>query len=283
MHPYNHLLSHREANEKFQQELREAFPNHTTTVPVSPNTPPTVNPNTPTASPNTPPTVNPNTPTATPRNDDNCRRCLQQLLKELADRLPDLRENDGRPKFAVWLLHGHYNLQPGEMMVSSDDSSSDDPLRVVMQPTRDSSESIVPERWDNTGEIVLEHRRLRDPPSPAERSEASEAFKRFLDGFKEVMKNNKITMLGIRTGPDPEEWERLIKGYIFLETTGHGNRRHFITPKIPNSDIPFLTETAWVPCPDLWNLAANTFSPFSIDGCSHNCSQQTHGVKLGND
>ncbi|KAF8965064.1 hypothetical protein BDZ97DRAFT_811940 [Flammula alnicola] len=169
---------------------------------------------------------------------------LDQLLSELA---PLFSEGDNAGRYGIWLLHHHFSLTTGERMVARGD---------ISEPTTDVSSLIVAERWNDEGE-ELEHRYVDDiddvpPPPPAE----------FMKRFKTIIDARKINALGVCYAPNGRDTEKIKEGYIFLESTNHGGRKHVMT--VVRADDPRL-------------LSGETnFSASWIPMSGHCCSKSSH-------
>lgn len=193
------------------------------------------------------------------------RPALRVLLSELA---PVFSNGESPPRYAVWLLHGHFHLKEGERMVSRRDGGRD-----IMEPTTDTSSRIVPERWNNIGEEI-EHRVLADgetaPPHPP-----CELW----NGFRQIMEKRGIDTLGICYAPDETVLDRLRSGHIFLERTSTDNcpecRKHVTTLKFQSMVPDDTTETSWIPRDFPPQVESGT-CPFIVDGCSHQCTNTDH-------
>ncbi|KDR70690.1 hypothetical protein GALMADRAFT_282143 [Galerina marginata CBS 339.88] len=147
-------------------------------------------------------------------------------------------ENAGR--YAACLIHRHYLLQEGERMVANGNST---------QPSKDTSDNIVPDCWLPTGQAV-EYRfatvtdRATLPPPPS---------KEFFNSFKKITDLYGVDMLGVCYLP---EMDQLKDGFVFLETAGSGDREQVISivseSEIAVANSNQIYQTAWV----------TTFDPF---------------------
>ena len=136
---------------------------------------------------------------------------FDMLLSELA---PLFSEGENAGRYAIWILHHHFDLKAGERMVEKENTT---------KPTTDTSPNIVAERWNAEGE-ELEYKYVDDindvPPPPSAD---------FLKRFKAILDVRKIDALGVCYACNRREIQ---EGYVFMETTNHADseRKHVVTP-----------------------------------------------------
>ena len=151
-----------------------------------------------------------------------------ELFSKLA---PLFSREEYRGKYEVCLVHHHFDLKPGERMVSQGlislpmSSPADDP-------------TIIPERWTAYG-VAFEFRKVNSqqeilPPPPAS----------LLEEFRECI-GKRTSVLGVCLAVD-----RLPEGQVYWETTDdHIARSHVLEIKeqvdlVSHGD---LFETCWRP------------------------------------
>jgi hypothetical protein len=147
---------------------------------------------------------------------------------------PLFAREEYRGVYDVCLIHHHFDLKPGERMVShgsislptlSSQESQDDPL-------------IIPERWTAYGD-PFEFRKVKSgeefaPPPPAS----------LLEEFRQCV-GDQASILGICLAEG-----RLPEGHVYWETTNdHVARSHVleIKERVDLADCRSLFETCWRP------------------------------------
>jgi len=158
-----------------------------------------------------------------------------QLFSQLAPFfLVETAEGPKSGPYAAYLVHRHYKLESGELMVETNNST---------KPTKASTESdsfkIVPHIWSNTGQPI-EFRSISksDPPLPPPPTAE------FLSKFKSFLDKKGISTLGICYADCTPP-----AGFINLEVNGSGDRERVVkrireSEYIPKSDC---YEVVWIP------------------------------------
>lgn len=208
-------------------------------------------------------------------NDTNgrCEAALKLLLSELYSDVFSRHEG----KFLVWLLHGHYELNSDEKMVSEMRDDLD-----IMEPTNQ-LHGVIEENWDFAGN-PLEHRRLVDGDIPP--TTPSDGL--WVD-FKRVMERRRINSLGVCNFPGMPGVD---DGFVYVETTsyheaGRSLRRHVLTRTPLDGLDTNLTPTAWIPGPSTieevrkYLATPDDCKPNALKftGCTHTCINGQHVEK----
>jgi len=170
-----------------------------------------------------------------------------QLFSKLA---PLFVEDANAGRYAACLIHHHYDLKPGERMVTNNLSTK--PLEIGSDSF---SANIIAQIWLRTGEAI-EYRVVTDsstanlpPPPPAE----------FFEKFRSLLDPIGIDILGVCLA-DAE----LEDGFIWQESDGPGDRERIFTI-IPRTakPAPGYYEVTWIPKLDKDGQ--------STMGCGTNC------------
>jgi len=131
-----------------------------------------------------------------------------ELFSQLALLFYDSKANKPGP-YAVYLIHRHYELKPGERMVATDTST---------RPSTEFSPNIVPHIW-SINEEAREFRFVSDPsthPPPPPRE--------FFSKFRSFLEEKRIDTLGICYAEND-----LKDGDIYEEGDGPGDRERMVT------------------------------------------------------
>ena len=112
-------------------------------------------------------------------------------------------------RYAICLVHHHYDLKAGERMVSTGRST---------KPSTDTSVNIVPSSWLNTGEVI----EFMFTPSPSTLPPPPSA--EFFTKFRSILDAKNIDVLGICYAPDD-----LDDGFMLRESRGVGDRVRVLT------------------------------------------------------
>jgi len=160
-----------------------------------------------------------------------------QLFDKLA---PLFVDGNGTSQYAACLIHHHYDLKPGERMVSTNLTTK--PLAMESTEFNSSPVNVIAHCWLRTGEAI-EYRLISEsnlpkstqsfpPPPPAE----------FFGKFRALLEPMGIDVLGICYADSELE-----DGFISLETDGPGDRERVFTI-IPRSEKPAPGyEVTWIP------------------------------------
>jgi len=130
-------------------------------------------------------------------------------------------------RYAVYLIHRHYELKPKERMVATDRST---------KPSTEYSSNIVAHIWSMDG-VALEYRHVKDGSTDSQKP-SDELF----SSFRSTLKEAGIDTLGICY------FENNLKdGDIYQEGDGPGDRERLVT-MIPESLAPTDSyEVMWSP------------------------------------
>jgi len=160
-----------------------------------------------------------------------------QLFDKLA---PLFVDGNGTSPYAACLIHHHYDLKPGERMVSNNLTTK--PLAMESTELNSSPANVIAHCWLRTGEAI-EYRLISEsnppkstrsfpPPPPAE----------FFGKFRALLDPMGIDVLGICYADSELE-----DGFFLLETDGPGDRERVFTI-IPRSEKPAPGyEVTWIP------------------------------------
>jgi len=176
-----------------------------------------------------------------------------QLFSKLA---PLFVDGTNASRYAACLIHHHYNLKPGELMVARKLSTK--PLALV---SKSWSDSIIAQCWLRTGEAI-EYRIVSDPSKstlpPPPPADLFEKFRSSLDPLG-------IDVLGICYADDELE-----DGFISQELDGPGDRERILTVihrsarKAIGSDF----EVMWIP---KYNEDGQSFTMTCCSNCTKGC------------
>jgi len=148
-----------------------------------------------------------------------------QLFLQL---VPLFLQDGNAGRYAICLVHHHYDLNACERMVSTGH---------ITKPSTDMSVNIVPSSWLNTGEVVefmfTPSLSTLPPPPSAE----------FFTKFKSILDTNNIDVLGVCYAPDDMD-----DGFMLRESNGFGDRERILTAVhssalIGDNSYP----AAWIP------------------------------------
>jgi len=133
-----------------------------------------------------------------------------KLFSRLAPLFFDSESKRSGP-YAVWLIHRHFELKPGERMVEANGST---------KPSTESSPNIVPHLWSRTGEAIefrsvseSDTSTLPPPPSPE-----------FFSKFRSILDENGIDALGICYAQNDLKY-----GEVYQEVDGPGERERVVS------------------------------------------------------
>jgi len=176
---------------------------------------------------------------------------------QLFSQLAPLFVGTDASRYAACLIHHHYNLKPGELMVARKLSTK--PL--ALASTRSWSDSIIAQCWLRTGDAI-EYRIISDPskstlPPPP----TADLFKK----FRSLLDPLGIDVLGICYADDELE-----DGFISQELDGPGDRERILTVihrsarKVIGSDF----EVMWIP---KYNKEGQLFTMTCCSNCTKGC------------
>jgi len=148
-----------------------------------------------------------------------------QLFLQLA---PLFLQDGNAGRYAICLVHHHYDLKAGERMVTTGLST---------KPSVDVSVNIVPGSWLNTGEVF----EFMFTPSPSTLPPPPSA--EFFAKFKSILATNNIDVLGVCYAPND-----LDDGFMLRESKGDGDRERVLTVVHSSTHISaYYYPVTWIP------------------------------------
>ena len=183
-----------------------------------------------------------------------------QLFDKLA---PLFVDGNGTSQYAACLIHHHYDLKPGERMVSTNLATK--PLAMGSPEFNSSTANVIAHCWLRTGEAI-EYRLISEsnppnstrsfPPPPAE----------FFRNFRALLDPMGIDVLGICYADSELE-----DGFISLETDGPGDRERVFTI-IPRSEKPAPGyEVTWIP---KYSENGESYKMVCACNCTDSCTER---------
>jgi len=148
-----------------------------------------------------------------------------QLFLQLA---PLFLQDGNAGRYAICLVHHHYDLKAGERMVTTGFST---------KPSIDASDNIVPTSWLNTGEVV----EFMFTPSPSALPPPPSA--EFFAKFKSILATNNIDVLGVCYAAND-----LDDGFMLRESDGAGDRERVLS--VVHNSTPMGADfysASWIP------------------------------------